>query len=292
MSGVPRSVIKVGGSVLCDHRSYASIARRLVEELDVGPTWIVVSAAAGVTDRLAQLAAGPAEEAGYRALVRSHERLNRAPLEPEILEELTGARAELDEGAPSRLLAWGERASASILRRLLERAGWTLPLVELAWDGPLGADPNAIVPGFYLRGPGGVLRLLPRGGGDISAVLAAARLGSSQARLWKAGGGLRLDDRWIPRIGSEDLVPRLPEPTRPVHVEAVRLAGRLGIELRLEEPYGRSPATTITVSGSGLVGSSARRRPGGSLNGEAPPGDGQHILAVPGGAGPPRGRFP
>lgn len=248
MTPTVRSVIKVGGSVLRDRRDYASIARRLVEEIDEGPTWIVVSAAAGVTDRLVRLADGAADAGRFATLVRFHERLGGAPLGAEVLEELGNARAELDAGSSRRLLAWGERASADLLRQRLERVGRTVPVRELTTGRRPGPEPNAIVPGFYLRAADGTLQLLPRGGGDLSAVLVAAGLGVSCVRLWKAGGGVRLDGRAIPRIGAEELLARLTDPCRPIQVEAVRLAARRGIELRLEEPRGRGPITTITVS--------------------------------------------
>ncbi len=245
MTPAPVSVIKVGGSVLRDAAAYADVARAIFSEIARGPTWIVVSAGAGVTDRLERSlnAGSPSSELGE--LLDRHEAWNDGPFPAELREGLLARVSTGDPGALPRRLAWGERASAEVLKSRLGRSGRAVPIVELGSSSSLPPERNALVPGFYLREDDGGIRLLPRGGGDISAVLVAAALGSTSVRLWKRGGGIRIDGRALPRVLASDLLPRLEDPIRPIHVEAVRIAARLGIELSLEDPFGGAAATVI-----------------------------------------------
>ena len=52
MSGPGATVIKVGGSLLRDEDEYSTVSGFLAPVIRAGPTWVVVSAAFGVTDAL------------------------------------------------------------------------------------------------------------------------------------------------------------------------------------------------------------------------------------------------
>jgi len=264
-----RSVLKVGGSVLRDRAAYGAVAGRLAREFGAGPTWVVVSAGLGVTDRLVRLREGAG--AGVERLLRWHERRFGGPLPPALREELRDAHRRDELGAPGRLLAWGERASAWELRSRLRELGLSVPIEELDREGRPGPGPHALVPGFYLRAPDGGIQLLPRGGGDISAVLVAAGLGAGSVRFWKDRGGIWLDGRPVRRVDAAALLPRLPQRIRPIHAEAVRLAARLGIDLQLEDPF-RGGHTTRVRSGARRTGPRRRRwAPGELLEGRPAP---------------------
>ena len=243
-SGTPHAplVVKVGGSLLPDRAAYAAVAQQLAPILDRQPAWVVVSAAKGVTDVLASLAPGgdPAE------VLRIHERLFAGPLPAQLLAWFRTACAAAAAGSPEALLAWGEQASAELLRIHLSDIGHDLPVVELS---PRAVPPTlrrAIVPGFYVRSTQGAIELLPRGGSDISAVLAAKWLGAREVRLWKQGGGIRLEPGvTVESVDARTLLAWLGDRVRPVHPDAIRLAAQSRVALVLEDPWGRDGATRI-----------------------------------------------
>ena len=237
-------VIKVGGSILRDASSYDEVAGRLRSEIERGPTWVVVSAARGITDRLVRLP-GRGLAVEVDELIDDHAAILGKELVPQLRAELEREVSKADGEPHDALLAWGERASAYALQSLLRRRGTVIPLVELSTDRSLPEVPSAVVPGFYLREPGGGIRCLPRGGSDISAVLVAQRLGVRVVRFWKEGGGLRIGGATIPEVGAADVLSSLVDPLRPIHAEAVRTAVASGIDLILEDPAGRRPSTRI-----------------------------------------------
>jgi homoserine dehydrogenase len=230
-------VIKVGGSLLRDGDAYGAIARRLAPELAT-PTWVVVSAAHGVTDRLRTLAESR-DLAQADAIARQHAAWG---LPPALQAELLALAPHAPRDA---VLAWGERASAALLQARLRAAGRRVPVVELRGRGRLPDLPSAIVPGFYLRDRAGRRRLLPRGGSDITALLVAAWTGAPSVHLWKDGGGIRLGDAIAPTLRSRDLLARIGSTIHPLHPAAARIAQRRGIALVLEDPWGRHASTTV-----------------------------------------------
>lgn len=232
----PCQVIKVGGSILQDAAAYEAVAGLLDEEMVHGPTWVVVSAAQGVTDSLTHLG-DPDRARTIAHLRRMHTDLGGGPLPTDLATELDAAEGSVEAGQRDELLSWGERASAVAMWSRLRARGRLVPIVELREPGPITDHPSAIVPGFYVRDGSGGIRCLPRGGGDISAVLLAAALGCRIVRLWKRGGGLRLNGRPVPEAPAPALIPHLVDPLRPVHISALWLADRWGIDLLLEDPF-------------------------------------------------------
>ncbi len=251
MTGRDTTVIKVGGSILRDAPAYEEAARLLQREVEAGPTCTVVSAARGVTDTLASLAhLGWGVEA--RGLLTLHAELGGGRGDPTLARELERtlrARTGVDTHT---LLTWGERASVDALGHRLRRRGVDLPAVELHVGASLPRRASVLIPGFYVRDRAGVIRCLPRGGSDISAVIVAAQLGSRIVRLWKDGGGLRRHGRVVAEVTGGEFVAQQQNPLRPLHTEAVRLASEWGIDLVLEDPRGAYPATWVR----------ATRRPG------------------------------
>jgi aspartokinase len=236
------TTVKVGGSILRDAAAYAEAARLLLPLLDEG-AHVVVSAAHGVTSRLQALAAGAAQpdEAGT---LRSHHAALAGALPdaefPSLEAALQAARAH--DATP--LLAWGERASAWALRQQLRAAGRDVPVHELDLRRPAPAGP-AIVPGFFLWDRRGRLRVLPRGGSDISAVLVAVRNGGRTVRLWKQGGGIHDGPVVLPATSAAALLRRIGGSIHPLHPAALHIARARRLTLRLEDPSGRWPATLV-----------------------------------------------
>ena len=262
------TVIKVGGSILRDEQGYRSVAEHLRPWIERG-SWVVVSAARGVTDELERLSASP-RVGPARRLIDRHSEWAGEPLAEELALELE-ALARAASPALGPLLSWGERASAACLSARLAALGFPVPVVELPRHGPPEGRSASIVPGFYLRDEDGRAILLPRGGSDISAVLLAARLGAREVRFWKDGGGVQdLEDpaTIVSEIDSGELLERLGNSTRPLHPEALRLALEAGVELVLEEPVLRRPATRVrhraTGTSAALSTADSSDRPAGA----------------------------
>lgn len=247
MTASPRvaTTIKVGGSVLRDEADYRRIAAALRPLLERG-AWVVVSAAHGVTDELERLANDRRPGAVPEILYR-HSRLAGGPLPASLASELVSSVRDTSVPAAT-IVSWGERASTAAIQSRLSQIGIRVPVAELPLSGLLAFRAATLVPGFYVRDPHGHVRLLSRGGSDISAVLLAARLHAPEVRFWKNGGGIRgATDGMstMPEIDGFDLLTRLRDAISPLHPTALRLALRERIELIFEDPTGVWPSTRI-----------------------------------------------
>lgn len=176
----PIEVVKLGGSVLPDLSAFGLVAREARRVLAAGRRpFLVLSARAGVTDRL-----------------------------------LASARAHAecpDEALLARLLATGETAAAALAGIVLEGAGLAAgvlcprtagfrvsgPSLEAA---PVAVDKGAveaafdradalIMPGFVGHDAHGRMALLGRGGSDLTALFLAHAL-DGRCRLIKDTGAL------------------------------------------------------------------------------------------------------
>jgi aspartate kinase len=247
------TVIKVGGSILRSEESYRTVARLLAERLKREPTWIVVSAAQGITDALERLGRTTVGRQAH-SLLEVQSRLTGVPCTSNWEADLRDRVCEAQIGHTDRLLAWGEQASTAALRSHLFRFGIRVPIVELTQGIRLPSWWAALVPGFYVRDRAGKARCLPRGGSDISALLVAAQLGARSVRLWKDGGGiLSTPNGVMPEIEAAALLPSITRTIRPLHPAALLLAIRRGIDLVLEDPFNHCAPTRIMARGAGSV---------------------------------------
>lgn len=239
-------MVKVGGSLLSDFTSYDNVANIFARMLRTRSMRIVISAASGVTEWILRMNARQ-DSSHLTRLLSLHEENSGGSLSIEVRDDFKAACKSWLDGSPEPLLAWAERASAFNIQGRLARLGHTLPIVEMEWDRLPRSDSSAIVPSFYVRGPNDRIRILPRGGGDLSAVLVAAGIGVTSARLWKHGGGLWVDGNPVTQIEYEDIVPLLSPSKRPLQLQlgAFRLASQLGIGLRIEDPYGVGHSTWV-----------------------------------------------
>lgn len=238
------TVIKVGGSILRTTKDHARVAQALLPHIDQGPTWVVVSAPQGLTERLLKLAREPNHEK-LRELIEDQRLRSGLPRNPALEHALEQGLAEVATGNPASLVAWGEQASAAALRSCLNALGVDCPIVELQARTRPAPWRDAIVPGFYLRDRKGRARLLPRGGSDISALLLAHWLDAQEVHLWKQGGGIRDGERTLPNLSPEETLQRVGRTISPIHPAAVRLAQHSGIDIVLEDPWGQAPSTRI-----------------------------------------------
>ncbi|HEX9705209.1 MAG TPA: aspartate kinase [Gemmatimonadales bacterium] len=229
----PPDVHKFGGASLADA---AAIARavQIVLAHRRRPMVVVVSALAGVTDTLLEVAAKP-RPGRVQSLRRRHATVARALLTGSRLKELLavldeafeepGAMRETTPRTTDALLAHGERLSAQLFAAALEAAGCPGVYVNavdvIKTDGAFGlAAPDLaqteraarrvllpllrrgavpVVPGFLGAAPDGQVATLGRGGSDLTATLLGRSLGAREVSLWKdVPGLLTADPRIVP----------------------------------------------------------------------------------------------
>lgn len=132
-------------------------------------------------------------------------------LKVDIEKELADLRAEIDEGiSKDKLVSRGEYFSALLMADFLgydfiDAEKW----LKFDFDGTineeesynalreLAAGRKAVIPGFYGALPNGTIKVLTRGGSDVTGALAAAALDADVYENWTDVSGILMAD---PRI--------------------------------------------------------------------------------------------
>ena len=141
----------------------------------------------------------------YRDICRELE------LKVDIEKELEALRAEIDEDiSKDKLVSRGEYFSALLMADFLgfdfiDSADW----LKFDFDGTINEDESytalrelaagrkAVIPGFYGALPNGTIKVLTRGGSDVTGALAAAALDADIYENWTDVSGILMAD---PRI--------------------------------------------------------------------------------------------
>lgn len=224
-------VIKLGGDALATPERIAAAAVRVAAERARHPVVVVTSARRGMTDHLLALA--------------------------RLVDAASGGDATPARAA-ERAVAAGEIVTASLLAAALERQRSPAAALDAREAGIHGGGPPGaarltrirparirallakgvvpVVAGFQVA-ERGAIRILTRGGSDLSAVALAAALGG-RCTFYKSHG-LRLADPerdpGAPSAGRIDhtaLAAILAGGARVLHADAARLAARHGVTLR------------------------------------------------------------
>ena len=234
---------KFGGSCLRTPGDLDQIHRRLLTSQ--GSPLIVVSALWGVTDRLLRAIREPWQWSSLvNDLRRQHLRFtpgleeeDRGNRFKQTLDRLSGYLLELcqepeDEQLRNSILACGERLSSLIVAEALRRRGIDCKAVESDELGLVISDNGAtidlessairidrglleeripVVSGWFGTDVNGNVRVLDRGGSDLSAAALATILEAQKIILWKdVPGVLSVSPRWgidsqtIPYLGQEE----------------------------------------------------------------------------------------
>src|SRR6266478_2003172 len=230
-------VHKFGGASLATAEAMAH-AVSIVLAHRAAPIVVVVSALAGVTDALLDIATkGLRAGVGATALRRKHSALARALFtgarRKEMISRVDKTFGELKvprkmtPAATDSLLARGEQMSARLFAAALEQAGCPVAYVSAAdliitddTFGHASADLArteravrkklgrllargvvAVVPGFIGATPDGQITTLGRGGSDLTATLLARALRAREVSLWKDVPGVLTAD---PKVRSEE----------------------------------------------------------------------------------------
>ena len=220
-------VTKFGGSSLADAKQYRKV--KSIIDMDPARDVVVVSAAGKrfsedhkITDLLylcsAHLKYGVSCEAVYDMIrgryleIRDELGLNISLEQDfdELWEEMQGGIQE------AKLVSRGEYFSAKLMAAFLgydfiDAAMWlTFKLdgsvdQELSYEklSHLASGRKCVIPGFYGVMPDGHIRLMDRGGSDITGALAAAALGADVYENWTdVSGILMADPRIVPGAKS------------------------------------------------------------------------------------------
>lgn len=163
-------VVKLGGSVLTNTRSYARAAKWIASRVFGPPLLVIVSAEHGVTDRLLAEAESIAESPDPRALdlLWATGELRSAALLTLHLQSL---------GVPARALNVHETGLRSQGDWRAVRTGELRRALE--------SHAVVVVPGFLGTDARGAIVSLGRGGSDLTAVTLAAALGAAHCELIK-----------------------------------------------------------------------------------------------------------
>ena len=232
-------VHKFGGASLATAEAMAH-AVSIVLAHRPGPMVVVVSALAGVTDALLDIAASRGDVRGLRrkhlgvarALFTGARRKDLIRFVDEAFDDLKVPR-KLTPGTTDDILARGEQLSARLFAAALEQAGCPVEYVSavdlIITDNTFGqasADLAGteravrktlgrllargvvtVVPGFIGATPDGQITTLGRGGSDLTAMLLARALRAREVSLWKdVPGVLTADPRVVP---DAHVVPQL-----------------------------------------------------------------------------------
>jgi aspartate kinase len=238
-------VLKFGGTSVQD----AAALRRLVDVVaaEPRPRVVVVSALAGVTDALNDIAAGairgPAVGESLHRLLERHVAIVRemvaVPVRTPLIARLRRRFEEAtslpirDASGRDAMLAIGELASSDLITAVLDAAGVPATWIDahdvIVTDGAHGharpdqaavraAAQRHVVPvlrdgrvpvmgGFVGVSREGATTTLGRGGSDYSAALAAAAIGATEIQIWTDVDGVLTSDPRV--VSSAALVPEL-----------------------------------------------------------------------------------
>lgn len=246
----PVTVLKLGGDALATPSLIAAAARRVVAERDRGAVVVVTSARRGVTDHLVAMARDVAIATGG---------------------------GEDPACADEQAIAAGEVVTAALLAAALARLGVVARPLDARDAGILGGGPpggarlrrirrarlrsllahriTPVVTGFQVADRGAV-RVLGRGGSDVTAVALAAALGAT-CTFYKAHGLRLADPAHHPdapaagRIDHAALATILADGARVLHPAAARLAARHGVPLRFVTFPDDGPESWVTADETG-----------------------------------------
>jgi len=235
-------VMKFGGTSVGDAARVRDVIEIVRGRLPRRPV-VVVSAPAGVTNNLIELAESAAKAETSAASLRA--RFDKlvsdlglpAGLVEEELDELDALLkgvtlvGDLTPRSLDRMMSYGERCSARIVAAAMTKAGipaaahmaYDVGLLTDATYGAAAVDPatwteiprllgprlaggeTAVVTGFVAKDKDGFLTTLGRGGSDYSAAIFGAALAAEEIEIWTdVDGVMSADPRIVPAAKSLD----------------------------------------------------------------------------------------
>ena len=240
-----RYVYKFGGTSVASPERILAVADRVARGLSQGHRIaVVLSAMAGETNRLDQLAADVATRPDARerdVLLAAGEQVSIALLAMALIERGHAARSYL---APQIAI----RTDTAHTRARIEHID-----VECL-NADLDADVTPVIAGFQGIDAEGNLTTLGRGGSDTTAVAVAAALEVHECRIYTDVDGVYTADPRIvdgaARLGVvtfEEMLELASLGSKVLHPRAVEFAGKYGVPLRVLSSFDEGPGTLITT---------------------------------------------
>ncbi|MCH7554651.1 MAG: aspartate kinase [Proteobacteria bacterium] len=238
-----RLVQKYGGTSVGDINRIKAVAQRVKAAVDDGyQVAVVVSAMAGVTDRLAGWVSetAPLHDAReYDAVVATGEQVTSGLLALALQD--IGIQARSWHGWQLPIHTDGEHGSARIL---------SLDTDEI--ESRLEAGQVAVIAGFQGLSPEGRITTLGRGGSDTSAVALAAALGAERCDICTDVDGVYTADPRIvsaahrlDKITYEEMLEMASQGAKVLQTRAVALAMRHRVRLQVLSSFTDTPGTLV-----------------------------------------------
>ncbi|HET7854576.1 MAG TPA: aspartate kinase [Candidatus Methylomirabilis sp.] len=236
-------VQKYGGTSVGDVGRIQRVARRIVETKRAGQdVVVVVSAMAGETDRLLQLAHEIAESPNERELdviLATGEQVAIGLLSLAI--QACGAKARSFTGTQVRILTDNVHTKARILNIDVERIRQALR------EGKI-----AIVAGFQGVSAEDEVTTLGRGGSDLTAVALAAALSADVCEIYTDVEGVYTADpslvptaRKLPRISFEEMIEMASLGTKVLQARAVEYAKNYNVSVHVRSSFSENRGTLV-----------------------------------------------
>ena len=236
-------VQKFGGTSVGDVGRLQHVARRIVEVKEEGnEIVVVVSAIAGETDRLLQLAHQITETPNARELdviLATGEQVAIGLISLAI--QACGSKARSFTGTQVRILTDNVHTRARILNIDVERVRQALREGEIA-----------IVAGFQGVNVEEEVTTLGRGGSDLTAVALAAALDADICEIYTDVEGVYTADpdlvstaRKLPRVAYEEMIEVASLGARVLQARAVEYAKNYNVSIHVRSSFTRNPGTMV-----------------------------------------------
>ena len=236
-------VQKYGGTSVGDVERLRHVARRIVEVSEAGnQVVVVVSAIAGETDRLLQLAHQITETPNARELdviLATGEQVAIGLLSLAI--QAGGSKARSFTGTQVRILTDNVHTRARILNIDVERIRQALREGEIT-----------IVAGFQGVNAEEEVTTLGRGGSDLTAVALAAALNADVCEIYTdvegvytADPGLVSTAQKLPRISYEEMIEIASLGARVLQARAVEYAKNYNMSIHVRSSFTKNPGTLV-----------------------------------------------
>jgi aspartate kinase len=238
-------VLKFGGTSVADVDRIEAVADKVADTSKQGHAVIVVlSAMAGETDRLLELARSVCEQPAGReldVLLSTGEQVTIALLSMAL--ERRGVQAVSYTGGQVRILT----DSAFNKARILE-----IDKTNVRKD--LDTGRVVVIAGFQGVDDGGNITTLGRGGSDTTAVAMAAALEADECRIHTDVEGVYTTDprivpeaRRLDRITYEEMLEMASLGAKVLQIRSVEFASKYRVNLRVMSAFEDGPGTLITT---------------------------------------------
>ena len=238
-----RIVMKFGGTSVADLARIRNVAKRVKAQVDQGDeVAVVVSAMAGVTDRMVEYAseAGPLHDLReYDVVVSTGEQVTGGLLAIVLQNMGVAARSWLGWQIPIR----SDDAHGSARIEAIDVSD----IVARFGQGQV-----AVIAGFQAVDSQGRITTLGRGGSDTSAVALAAALGAERCDIYTDVDGVYTTDprivpkaRKLARITYEEMLEMASQGAKVLQTRSVEMAMKHNVRIQVRSSFDDAPGTLV-----------------------------------------------